>query len=75
MQAQLLPGTDRGVELYLGDVFQFSTLPSVMEGCNAVIVATGSKDRLNPFGPYNIDYQVSTHHDCSLFHNLSCRLE
>lgn len=41
-----------------GDVFQFTTLPHAMEGCDAVIVATGTRNPLDPFGPFNVDYQV-----------------
>lgn len=45
------------VEVVKGDVYQYSTLPAAMKGCDFVICATGSTDRLNPFGPFNVDYQ------------------
>ncbi|KAK9830289.1 hypothetical protein WJX72_010823 [[Myrmecia] bisecta] len=54
----LLPGSQDGcVELLKGDVYQFSTLPSAMAGCNVVLIATGSQPLTDPFGPYNVDYQ------------------
>ena len=38
--------------------------------CNCsdfVVCATGSTDRLNPFGPFNVDYQVCTPNTCCTF--------
>ncbi|EIE22705.1 dehydrogenase, partial [Coccomyxa subellipsoidea C-169] len=45
------------VELVKGDVYQFSTLQQALGDCNIVLVATGSRPALDPFGPFNIDYQ------------------
>ena len=56
MQAGLLP---LNVELVKGDVYQFSTLQQALGDCNVVLVATGSRPALDPFGPFNIDYQVT----------------
>ncbi|KAL0032087.1 hypothetical protein WJX77_004311 [Trebouxia sp. C0004] len=47
----------KNVEVIKGDVYQYSTLPAAMKGCDFVVCATGSTDRLNPFGPFNVDYQ------------------
>jgi hypothetical protein len=55
MQAGVLP---LNVELIKGDVYQFSTLQQALGDCNVVLVATGSRPALDPFGPFNIDYQV-----------------
>lgn len=40
-----------------GDVYQFASLPSAVEGCDAVICCTGARDPSNPFGPFNVDFQ------------------
>lgn len=50
-----LPPSSQGVEIVEGDVYKFSTVARAMEGCNAVICATGPTDRLNPLGPFIID--------------------
>lgn len=55
VQAGLLPAN---VELVKGDVYQFSTVQQVLGDCNVVLVATGSRPALDPFGPFNVDYQV-----------------
>ena len=54
-QASLLP---RSVELYQGDVFQFSTLHNALGDANVMFIATGSRPALDPFGPFQIDYEV-----------------
>jgi len=56
MQASVLPPQ---VELVRGDVFQFSTLERSLADSNVMFIATGSRPALDPFGPFNIDYQVS----------------
>lgn len=45
-------------EIVKGDVYQYSTLPRALEGCNALVVCTAANDKADPFGPFNIDYQV-----------------
>ncbi len=57
-QAAVLPGPERGVELVAGDVFQYATLPRALGGCNALLIATGTRAALDPFGPYNVDFQA-----------------
>lgn len=47
----------QNVEVFKGDVYQYMTLPAAMQGCDYVVCATGSTDRLNPFGPFTVDYQ------------------
>ena len=49
------------VEVIAGDVFKYSTLPLALGDADTVVVATGASDRLDPLGPFNVDYQV--HHD------------
>ena len=56
MQASLLPPS---VELVKGDVYQFSTLERALADSNVMFIATGSRPALDPFGPFNVDYQVS----------------
>lgn len=63
LQADLLP---LNVELVRGDVYQFSTLQRALGDCNVVLVATGSRPALDPFGPFNVDYQVRL--SCTLMH-------
>ena len=54
---QLLgPGTST-LDIVRGDVYQYASLPSAMEGCTAVICCTGARDAKDPFGPFNVDYQ------------------
>lgn len=45
------------LDLVLGDVYQYTTLPPAFDDCNAVIVCTGARDYKDPFGPFNIDYE------------------
>jgi len=54
---QLLgPGTST-LDIVRGDVYQYASLPSAMEGCTAMICCTGARDPKDPFGPFNVDYQ------------------
>ena len=39
-------------------MYQFSTLPAALGDANAIVVATGASDRVDPLGPFNIDYEV-----------------
>ncbi|KAK9845434.1 hypothetical protein WJX81_006363 [Elliptochloris bilobata] len=55
--ATVLPGLDRSVELLPADVYQYATLPRALGDANAMIIATGTRAALDPFGPYNVDYQ------------------
>ena len=57
-QAAVLPGLQQGVELVQGDVYQYATLPSALGDCNVLLMATGTRAALDPFGPYNVDFQV-----------------
>lgn len=43
-------------EVVAGDVYQYATLPPALQGCNAVIVASGANDKADPLGPFNVDY-------------------
>jgi uncharacterized protein YbjT (DUF2867 family) len=38
-------------------VFQFNTLTKAFGDSSAVIVCTGATDRMNPLGPFNVDYE------------------
>ncbi|KAI7842437.1 hypothetical protein COHA_004076 [Chlorella ohadii] len=55
--AGMLPaaGQGGGVEIVEGDVYKFTTVAKALQGCNAVICATGPTDRLNPLGPFTVD--------------------
>ncbi len=55
MQAAVLPPQ---AQLVKGDVYQFSTLERAVADSNIMFIATGSRPALDPFGPFNIDYQV-----------------
>ena len=48
------------VELVRGDVYQFSTLERAPADSNVMFIATGSRPALDPFGPFNVDYQASS---------------
>lgn len=52
-----LPGLVQGVEIVEGDVYQYQTVTNAMKGCNAVIIATGPTNRMDPFGPFKVDYE------------------
>ena len=56
MQASVLPPQ---AELVRGDVYQFSTLERAVADSNVMFIATGSRPAFDPFGPFNVDYQVS----------------
>lgn len=57
--AQVLPpfGANSQLSVAVADVDQFATLPAALKGADALVIATGPTDRLNPLGPYNVDYQ------------------
>lgn len=55
--ARTLPGTENNVEFFQGDVFKYSTLPAAFQGSKVLFIATGTRPALDPFGPYNVDYQ------------------
>ena len=55
VQASKLP---QQAQLVKGDVYQFSTLERAMADSNVMFIATGSRPAFDPFGPFNIDYQV-----------------
>jgi len=52
----VLPGGSL-VEVVKADVFQYATLPGALGDANAIICATGPTDRLNPLGPFEVDFQ------------------
>lgn len=56
-QVSILPAA---AELYQGDVFQFASLQNALGDANVLFIATGSRPVLDPFGPFNIDFQVGT---------------
>lgn len=39
-------------------MYQFASLPGAMEGCDAVVCATGARDPRDPLGPFTVDYEV-----------------
>jgi uncharacterized protein YbjT (DUF2867 family) len=45
------------VELVVGDVLEPSTLKAAISDCTAILSATGAAPSLNPFGPYQVDYE------------------
>ncbi|KAK3236136.1 hypothetical protein CYMTET_53703 [Cymbomonas tetramitiformis] len=45
-----------GVEVVEGDVYQYMTLPKALGDCNVVFCATGSREPLDPLGPFTVDY-------------------
>lgn len=45
-----------GVEVIKGDVYRYESLPAAVQGCGAVICATGCRPSLDPLGPFNTDY-------------------
>jgi uncharacterized protein YbjT (DUF2867 family) len=44
-------------ETAVGDVLEPETLKRAIAGCTVVICATGASPSLNPFGPYQVDYE------------------
>ena len=75
MQASVLPPS---VELVRGDVYQFSTLERALADSNVMFIATGSRPAFDPFGPFNVDYQVSLAadmHDASLTVHMSLTMQ
>ena len=55
--SSLLPGSDQGVEIIEGDVYQFNNCKRAVQGCSAIICATGPTDRFNPLAPFQVDFQ------------------
>ena len=55
LQVEVLP---LSVELFVGDVYQFSTLHDALGEANVLFIATGSRPALDPFGPFTIDYEA-----------------
>ena len=39
-------------------MFQFSTLPEALGDADTIVVATGASDRIDPLGPFNVDFEV-----------------
>ena len=67
VQAGILPPQ---AELVRGDVYQFSTLERALEDSNVMLIAIGSRPALDPFGPFNIDFQV---YQISLIYSVAFR--
>jgi uncharacterized protein YbjT (DUF2867 family) len=44
-------------ETAVGDVLEPETLKRAIAGCTVIICATGASPSLNPFGPYQVDYE------------------
>lgn len=59
--AKVLP-FNSNISIVRGDVYQYGTVSRAMAGCDGVICTTGATDIRDPFGPFNVDYQV-----CSSF--------
>ena len=47
-----------GVTVFEGDLTNFEDLARAMEasGCNAVLIATGTRAAMDPLGPFTVDY-------------------
>ncbi len=46
-----------GVEVVQGDVLQPESLTKALQGCTAVVCATGARPSFDPTGPYLVDYE------------------
>ena len=57
VQVNQLAGAGSTVQLYEGDVYQFSSLPASLQGSKVLFIATGSRAVLDPLGPFTVDYQ------------------
>jgi hypothetical protein len=57
LQAQIFSGFPR-LQLAKVDVFQYASLQGQLQGYTTLFIATGSRPGFDPFGPFNIDYQV-----------------
>lgn len=55
--ASSLPGPERGVELRQIDVTQYMGIPEALQETDVLLIAIGTKPALDPFGPFNVDYQ------------------
>ncbi len=51
---EILPAS---TEIVVGDVLEPKTLEEAIAGCTVIFCATGAKPSLNPFGPYQVDYE------------------
>lgn len=54
--SRVLPGPYAGVSIAKGDVYQYATLAKALDGCDAVICATGANTVTDPLGPFSVDY-------------------
>ena len=48
--ASAAPSFGEGVEVVVGDVFKYETLPAAIGDANCIICATGSRPSLDPLG-------------------------
>jgi uncharacterized protein YbjT (DUF2867 family) len=46
------------VQIVRGDVYEFGSIARAAAGCDAIIVTAGATDILDPFGPFNTEYQA-----------------
>lgn len=51
---EILPAS---TEIVVGDVLEPKTLEKAIADCTVIFCATGAKPSLNPFGPYQVDYE------------------
>lgn len=52
-----LPLGGSGVEILEGNVYNYRDCNRAMQGCTAVICATGATDRFSPLSPFQVDFQ------------------
>lgn len=55
--SKVLPSASAGVEVVEGDVYDYQSVVRAMQGCNAVVIATGPTNKLDPLGPWKVDFQ------------------
>lgn len=55
--SSILPSAEQNVDILEGDVYNFRDCQRAMQGCEAVICATGPTDRWNPLSPFQVDFQ------------------
>jgi uncharacterized protein YbjT (DUF2867 family) len=51
---EILPAS---TEIVVGDVLEPKTLTAAIADCTVIFCATGAKPSLNPFGPYQVDFE------------------
>ena len=51
---EILPAS---TEIVVGDVLEPKTLEAAISNCTVIFCATGAKPSLNPFEPYQVDYE------------------